>query len=74
MFALPVPVKRDRDPHNYMPAVKAAIDGIVDTQLVVPNDTAPWVTVREPWLGLIEGQEVRVRLRCSAPLQVEIPF
>lgn len=37
---------RRRDPHNYMPTVKAIIDGLVDAG-VWPDDTAEWVTVHD---------------------------
>lgn len=40
-----------RDPSNYLPAVKAIIDGLVDAGLW-PDDTPEWVTVAEPSLAV----------------------
>lgn len=46
---LPVPDRRQRDPHNYFPTVKHIIDGLVDAG-IWPNDTPTWVTTIEPAL------------------------
>lgn len=46
---LPVRDSRRRDPHNYLPTVKAIIDGLVDAG-VWPDDNPTWVAVTEPRL------------------------
>lgn len=38
------PVRRRRDPHNWMPTVKAAVDGLVDVG-VLPDDDSTHLTV-----------------------------
>lgn len=38
------PVRRRRDPHNFMPTIKAAIDGLVDAG-VLPDDDSTHLTV-----------------------------
>lgn len=48
-MAIPVRDRRRRDPHNWMPTVKACVDGLVDAG-VWPDDDAEWVTVPEPTL------------------------
>lgn len=52
--SLPVPDGRRRDPSNWMPAVKAIVDGLVAAG-VWPDDTPDWVTTTEPIL--LEGAE-----------------
>ena len=49
-----------RDPSNYLPAVKAAVDGLVDAGLW-PDDTPDYVSVAEP--SLVVGSLVIVRIR-----------
>lgn len=46
---IPVPDKRRRDPHNYMPVVKAVVDGLVRARCW-PDDDPRYVTVTEPVL------------------------
>lgn len=48
-----------RDPSNYLPAVKAIVDGLVDAGLWV-DDTAEYVSVAEP--TLVKGSMVVVRI------------
>lgn len=48
-----------RDPSNYLPAVKAAVDGLVDAGLW-PDDTPEYVSIAEP--VLVKGQLVVLRL------------
>lgn len=48
-----------RDPSNYLPAVKAAVNGLVDAGLW-PDDTAEFVSIAEP--VLVKGQLVVLRL------------
>lgn len=43
----PVRDRRRRDPSNWMPTVKAIIDGLVDSGLW-PDDNPEWVEVLEP--------------------------
>ncbi len=47
---LPVTGKRVRDPHNWMPSVKAVIDGLVAAG-TWEDDNSDWVTVHEPILS-----------------------
>ena len=58
---LPVSGNRRRDPHNWIPAVKAIIDGLVERG-VWPDDTPKWVTVAEPVLEVRDDGMVRVEL------------
>lgn len=51
-----------RDPSNYLPAVKATIDGLVEAGLW-PDDDATWVTVEEPVLVITSDPTVTVRIR-----------
>lgn len=53
--SLPVKGDRKRDPSNYLPAVKAVVDGLVDAGLW-PDDTPEWVAVAEP--VLVPGADV----------------
>ena len=46
---LPVQTAHKRDPHNFVPTVKAIVDGLVDAG-VWPDDNSDWVTVGEPLL------------------------
>lgn len=46
---IPVPDKRRRDPHNYVPVCKAVVDGLVRAN-VWPDDNPRYVTVTEPTL------------------------
>lgn len=46
---LPFTTARRRDPHNFVPCVKAIVDGLVDAG-VWPDDTPEWVRVMEPEL------------------------
>jgi len=55
---LPVRGNLRRDPHNYVPTVKAVIDGMVAAK-VWPDDTPEWVTVNEPILE-VGGTSVRI--------------
>jgi Holliday junction resolvase RusA-like endonuclease len=48
-----------RDPSNYLPAVKALVDGLVDAELW-PDDTPDYVSVAEPILKV--GGQVEVRI------------
>lgn len=53
---LPVKGNYRRDPHNYLPPVKAIIDGMVAAG-VWPDDTPTWVKVNEP---ILENNGVNV--------------
>jgi len=55
---LPVRGNLRRDPHNYLPTVKAVIDGMVAAG-IWPDDTPEWVTVNEPILE-VGGTSVRI--------------
>jgi crossover junction endodeoxyribonuclease RusA len=57
---LPIPDNRTRDPSNYLPPVKAVIDGMVDAG-VWPDDSPAFVSVLEPVLSK-DTDEVIVRL------------
>lgn len=46
---IPFRTRARRDPHNYVPVVKAVVDGLVKAG-VWPDDTHEWVTVTEPVL------------------------
>jgi crossover junction endodeoxyribonuclease RusA len=46
---LPVVGERRRDPHNFVPTVKAVVDGFTDAGLW-PDDSEAFVTVGEPRL------------------------
>jgi len=63
-----LPFKRAgrRDPSNYLPPVKAIVDGLVDAGLW-PDDTGEFVTISEP--ALVVGSEMVVVRIC--PLVVE---
>jgi crossover junction endodeoxyribonuclease RusA len=56
--ALPVKGKRRRDPHNWTPTAKAALDGLVDAGWW-PDDNSDWVTLLEPTL-VLNGDVVTV--------------
>jgi Holliday junction resolvase RusA-like endonuclease len=58
-FVLPFEQKRRRDPHNFLPTVKACVDGMVLAR-VWPDDTEAFVTVVDSQLVL--GREVRIRI------------
>lgn len=51
-----------RDPSNYLPAVKAIVDGLVDAGLWV-DDTAEFVSVEEPVLKKAAMVSVQIRPR-----------
>lgn len=57
---LPVATNRNRDPHNYVPTLKAVIDGFVKAGLW-PDDTPEYVHTLEPRL-VIGARLVEVRL------------
>lgn len=48
-LTIPFTTRHRRDPHNYVPVVKAVVDGLVKAG-VWPDDTHEWVTVHEPTL------------------------
>lgn len=56
---LPFPRNARRDPANFLPPVKAIIDGLVDAG-VWPDDTGDWVYLAEPELTV--GSDVVVTL------------
>ena len=58
-FVLPFRDNRRRDPHNYVPVVKACIDGLVCAN-VWPDDTAEYVTIVDS--QLVVGREVLLRI------------
>lgn len=49
---LDVPDNRRRDPSNYMPTVKALVDGLTDAGWW-PDDTPEWVHTNEPELRVV---------------------
>lgn len=53
LVSFPVTTTRGRDAHNWMPTVKAIIDGLVLVD-VWPDDTGEWVTVLDPEFHLVE--------------------
>lgn len=57
--SLPFDKAARRDPSNYLPAVKAIVDGLVDAELW-PDDTPEYVSVAEPILTV--GGQVEVRI------------
>lgn len=59
-ITLPVKNNRRRDPHNFAPAMKHLIDGLVHAQ-VWPDDTPEWVVTDEPVLQ-VGGTEVVITL------------
>jgi Holliday junction resolvase RusA-like endonuclease len=63
---LSFPRRARRDPSNYLPPCKAAIDGLVDAGLW-PDDNADWVTVAEPVLEIRDDGMVRVVLTPLTP-------
>lgn len=63
--ALPVRGHHRRDPSNFLPTVKAVIDGLVLAG-VWPDDTPEFVTVTEPALWHEPHAEVRLELRGDA--------
>lgn len=66
--ALPVRDNRRRDGHNYAGTVcKWLIDGMVLSQVVVPDDAAPWLALGDPVLW--RGDHVRVRVRPAPPVE-----
>lgn len=48
-ITLPIADNRRRDPHNFTPACKAIIDGLVDAGLA-PDDTPAYIHTTEPIL------------------------
>lgn len=59
--AIPMPDKRRRDPHNYVPTVvKPIVDGIVRSGVLIPDDNSDWCEVAEPCLWT--GDRVVVRI------------
>ena len=60
-ITLPVRDNRRRDPMNYVPTVKAIVDGLVDAG-VWPDDDSTWVTVMEPKLEKRADRRVTVEL------------
>lgn len=61
---LPVPDRRRRDPHNYIPTVKAIIDGLVNAH-VWPDDDPRYLSVNEPVLWQQPHAEIRIELRAT---------
>lgn len=59
---LPFDRRARRDPSNYLPAVKAIVDGLVDGG-IWPDDTPEYVSVAEPTLAV--GGPVKVRITVS---------
>lgn len=57
-ISIPVPGERRRDPHNWMPTVKAVIDGIRRAG-IWPDDNSEWVTTHEPDLRPVPPDTVR---------------
>lgn len=60
--SLPFDRAARRDRSNYLPAVKAIVDGLVDAGLW-PDDTPEYVSVSEPILKV--GGQVEVRITVS---------
>jgi crossover junction endodeoxyribonuclease RusA len=59
---LPFERNARRDPSNFLPPVKALIDGLVEAGLW-PDDNAAWVTIEEPTLAISPDNQVTVRIR-----------
>ena len=51
-----------RDPHNYIATVKKLIDVLVSEGLV-PDDTAEWISVREPILRIDKDNLCMIRIK-----------
>lgn len=66
---LPVRTAARRDPHNFVPTVKAIVDGLVDAG-VWPDDNSEWVTVVEP--QLVRNTNVVVWFEPRAELAQEV--
>lgn len=65
-FCLPLVQRKQADGQNYASgiSVKAAVDGITRTGLLIPKDTSEWVTVDCVfWDGGPSKDEARVRVR-----------
>lgn len=60
-IALPVRTAHKRDPHNFMPTVKAIVDGLVDAGWW-PDDNSDWISVMEPVL-VVGGSLVTITAR-----------
>ena len=59
---IPVRDNRRRDPSNYLPVVKACIDGLVHAG-VWPDDDPRYVKVNEPILTRDPAAQIRIELR-----------
>lgn len=59
-ITLPVKDNRRRDPHNFLPACKAIIDGLIDAGLA-PDDTPNYITTTEPVLSTTQTN-ITIRL------------
>lgn len=72
---LPANGNARRDPSNYLPAVKAIIDGFVDAGFW-PDDNGDWVTVLEPTLDGSRREPLRkipgVRAKTFRPGKVTV--
>jgi hypothetical protein len=51
-----------RDPHNYIATVKKLIDVLVSEGLV-PDDTAEWISVKEPILRIDKDNLCMIRIK-----------
>jgi crossover junction endodeoxyribonuclease RusA len=61
IYVLRVPDRRRRDPENWAPSVKAAIDGLVVAK-VIPDDSWAHVDGPHPAVILIRGQRLSLAL------------
>lgn len=67
--AIPVPDKRRRDPHNYVPTViKPIIDGLVQAGTFI-DDSADYLEVGEPSLW-VRGTSVVIRFSEAEPIWI----
>lgn len=60
-LTLPVVDRRRRDPHNFAPTLKHAVDGLVDAGLW-PDDTPEWVRTLEPTLDVRRDRLVSITI------------
>lgn len=60
-FTFQFPSNNRRDPHNYVATVKPLVDELVQ-QGLVPDDTAEWLSVKEPKLEVNKEQICTVKI------------
>lgn len=75
---LPVLNRIRKDTGNYTwsaPVLKGAVDGLVDTQLLMRDDDMDWFEPGFVWVGILDGPpEVRLQVTFAGPRQLTPPF